>query len=1210
MRKTITLLIALLALTVSSWAQTQIGPINGFYYEIDGSGNAKLIKDPTAENDWQSYSSSVANGVVVIPATVTYNDTDYPVKAIGEYAFQNCSSMTAVVIEEGVETLDRYAFFSCNSLTTASLPSTITSIGDNIFSYSENFNTLICKATEPPTLDYSPFDHVTAVAHIYVPSTSVNDYKAAEEWLNHESIIEAIPTSVTWNAENGLDDIRIVEYTNTSWGGSKNDGTKSAAIDGVAAVISATADGAYATVYTSDGSTNISLEKGGTLTFTSFFDKFTSIVINTNSDSYYTGQGGWSWNDRAHSYTWSGNTASASVVLSDIYLSNITSIVFTFEDNTPDPATVSTIVWDDADLATVNVEICSPVCSQTIKDIKVTNNADYSAGEYCHFNTSNGQHNNDDWADFSMSNGGSLTFSTTLGNFTRIVITCDVWGEDNMDTSTGWAWYSNTKKLIWSGTAASSVVLAADASGNSFTSGPIVSIEFTIESAPAAAEPESDADVVWNATDLESVGILNNGGTTIKNITATAVTPSNNDYCHFMNDEGNVNINISGNSTITFAVSEGSEDLAQIIIHGVVNPSYTNLGEWSGWTYDDSKLTWEGEHASSVVLSNVYVAHITYIEFNYYDPRERPELKFYNNLTEATIIKDIHGWLFEPGHDYNPSTSYLVYVRNGSFTYQGQQYENWVEPSGLGLTMTYSVPNNDVITLTNTEGDVFSFDVVNYGDVVVTAHTDGNEVYRPASITFTIHVIEGKGPNREGVLAFVGGTNDKELVPEGYKFELETGQEMAELELREKNHPQYSLAPYTAVWGSEKHHLAYFQGDKFLRALTAGDDELVVRYSRYNDGDENGNWLYIRVPVYVKPTEIALTSSVDFTSNPSSNGAIANNADYDEATHQVQIGEVLSDALVQAALDCYAFGHPGWNDNLKNTISFELPQGTGSLKVNGTVQEGCVLKVRIRSEADAHSFTPAQVAAGEAVVEYDVPYQTAVVIYINNVGGSGSAPKRAPAAKKDAPLAALSGIDMSPVYAITSKPDPDNSSVYYSTHFNETQKYQLPAGTEAYAATISGSDMILNKVADGGQVIPANTAVILRSTSASVVLTPTDAAAVTVSVPNQLLGTDSEKAAPANCYVLSGKSADNSVTGVGFYQFSGTLAAHKAYIINNNPSLAPSHRMRFVFNEENQATGVDHVSSDQVPSTKVIENGQLVIIKNGVRYNAQGQVVK
>ena len=34
------------------------------------------------------------------------------------------------------------------------------------------------------------------------------------------------------------------------------------------------------------------------------------------------------------------------------------------------------------------------------------------------------------------------------------------------------------------------------------------------------------------------------------------------------------------------------------------------------------------------------------------------------------------------------------------------------------------------------------------------------------------------------------------------------------------------------------------------------------------------------------------------------------------------------------------------------------------------------------------------------------------------------------------------------------------------------------------------------------------------------------------------------------------------------------------------------------------------VQGDNVQSTKVLENGVLYIIKNGVRYNAQGQAVK
>ena len=151
--------------------------------------------------------------------------------------------------------------------------------------------------------------------------------------------------------------------------------------------------------------------------------------------------------------------------------------------------------------------------------------------------------------------------------------------------------------------------------------------------------------------------------------------------------------------------------------------------------------------------------------------------------------------------------------------------------------------------------------------------------------------------------------------------------------------------------------------------------------------------------------------------------------------------------------------------------------------------------------------------------------------------------------------------------------------------------------------------MIMTEIANGSQVIPANTAVILQSPTGSFSLTPSDGAEVTFdSDKNQLQGTDSEKTAPANCYVLSGHSTDGDVTGVGFYQFSGTLAAHKAYITVSGSAPAPK-RLRFVFNGENAATGIGN-ASETLKSEKRIENGQLVIIKNGVRYNAQGQIVK
>ena len=193
--------------------------------------------------------------------------------------------------------------------------------------------------------------------------------------------------------------------------------------------------------------------------------------------------------------------------------------------------------------------------------------------------------------------------------------------------------------------------------------------------------------------------------------------------------------------------------------------------------------------------------------------------------------------------------------------------------------------------------------------------------------------------------------------------------------------------------------------------------------------------------------------------------------------------------------------------------------------------------------------------------------------------------------------------------------DPENPSYHYSTFFHSTQNYALKNdGTQAFIATLSNNDLVLTEIANGTQVIPANTAVILRKTGSAdpVALAPTDEEGVSFSAHNSLEGVDAETAVTSidgltttNCYVLSGTPEH----GVGFYRIllGSKLKAHKAYVkYAGNQGNAPK-RMRFVFNT---ATGVDQVPSDQVQSTKELRDGQLIIIKNGVRYNAQGQIVK
>ena len=201
---------------------------------------------------------------------------------------------------------------------------------------------------------------------------------------------------------------------------------------------------------------------------------------------------------------------------------------------------------------------------------------------------------------------------------------------------------------------------------------------------------------------------------------------------------------------------------------------------------------------------------------------------------------------------------------------------------------------------------------------------------------------------------------------------------------------------------------------------------------------------------------------------------------------------------------------------------------------------------------------------------------------------------------------------------VATNADPENPSYHYSTFFHSTQNYKLSNdGTQAFIADLSNNELVLTEIAHGEQVIPANTAVILRKAGSAdpVVLVPTEENGVSVNPDdNSLEGVD--VATPVadiagltvdNCYVLSGTVQ----YGVGFYKINGnTLKAHKAYVkFTGGPNNAPK-KMRFVFNQEQTATGVESIQSSAISGQKLIENGQLIIIKNGVRYNAQGQIVK
>ena len=1234
MRKKSTLLIALLALCVNAWATVTQQQIGSFYYELDDATHtATLIKNPYASESWLSYD---VYSDLVISATVNDGVADYTVTTIGEQAFQN-GGMPSLVIEEGVVNIANNAFWACSNLKKATLPSTIESIGDYAFQYS-GLTKFTISATTPPTFGDYVFENVSALAHIYVPSANVTAYKGASGWSDHASIIEAAPITVEWNQ---------AQVASVNVFASSGSNPESQTIDGITVTATAPLSGDYSqfSTYVDDvyhtSNTSISINNIGTITFAPTSGKLKNIVIDCgyheNSNLLVEGSG-WSWNGGEYSgqLIWTSPTAegASSVVLAcsgeSFYFGSISSIEFIFavEEAAPvDPTpAATTITWETADLATINVEMGynSTGQSQYIKDIIVTNSTDYAAGEYCHFNTANGQYNGEDWPDFSMSNGGSLTFAPAEGKLTRIVITCDEIYPSNLAAGSGWVW-DGSSKLTWSDeNGATSVVLAGDGSSTSFSSGPIRLIEFTVKDA-ATSDPNS---VTWNALMLQAVNLYQSSGNSdgstsveMRGVTASVWAVEGGNYAHFKTTSDDVNISVSNGGTLTF--SSASEEFSNIVINTNNGNGYGGSDGWV-WDSEEATLTWTGEATNSVELANSYVTHITSIVFTFAtdepvepDTREVPELKFYDNLTEATIIHDSFGWDFEPGTTANPRYGYTISVKDGVYYYQGQPYDYWKAPSELGepLPITYSLSNNDVIELTQAEGDEFRFNVLDRGDVVVTASTVGNTRFQPASITFTIHVIDGQAPTKECVLKFVSGDHAGELVPADFEFNLQTGDEVdwESMMLYEKDYPEYVYAPSTAVWGSRNYHVASLAGELKLRALMAGDDVFTVNYSRYHypEGFISGNFRTIEIPVHIKPSQPALVSNVDFNSSPLNDpNVLFNTENFDPTSHEAKLEGTLTTAEVKNVMGLYNYNSQGWKDNLPQTISFELAAGRGSFEVNCSVQPGYEVRIIRGDETKANHIIDATTPQ-PYVVNYDVTDQTPVVIFVAVAGSSNPAPKRAPAAKQDAPIASFSALAVAPTYPVSAQADPDNTDVYYSTHYNETQKYMLPVGTEAYVATVrEDGDLSLTKVAAGGQVIPADNAFILKSSSASIVLTPTDADAVTVSTANDLQGIDSEKAAPEKTYVLGDKSSDESVTGIGFYAFTGTLAAHKAYIVyNGSATLEPSHRMSFVFADAPVPTDIDQTNATR-KSSKLFRDGQLLIKRGNELYDLMGQRVR
>ena len=207
----------------------------------------------------------------------------------------------------------------------------------------------------------------------------------------------------------------------------------------------------------------------------------------------------------------------------------------------------------------------------------------------------------------------------------------------------------------------------------------------------------------------------------------------------------------------------------------------------------------------------------------------------------------------------------------------------------------------------------------------------------------------------------------------------------------------------------------------------------------------------------------------------------------------------------------------------------------------------------------------------------------------------------------------------------------DETGTYWATFSDEDNVTFFPAThntdktTEIYTVSVQGGVMSLNALTPedatisasdvNGYFVPANTGVLIKCAASSAPYY-TVANKYVVPLENNMLypGKGETIDSPASCkyYLLGYGDAVPTRSTLGFYYGAEGGAAFKArnggaYLAVPTTTLAPARFL--ITDEENNATDIKSIEAND-KAVKFIQNGQLLILRDGITYDALGRVVK